>query len=159
MITHAFAVSNEINAPSEKISPHCKIHMKLPYFLSFSMNFLPFLFFFRMINRTSHFCLSDCVRFCLRYLPKQISGILYRRYFCHSLRFDFFSSLGRSKPNIYCAFFACFFFLRHPYSNQSQFMGYQGWDEILMITLIFSKKLGGYKIMRNTVLEIEVNNN
>ena len=30
-------------------------------------------------------------------------------------------------------------------------MGYQGWDEILMITLISSKKLGVYKIMRNTV--------
>ena len=30
-------------------------------------------------------------------------------------------------------------------------MGYQGWDEILMITLISSKKLRGYKIMRNTV--------
>jgi hypothetical protein len=29
--------------------------------------------------------------------------------------------------------------------------GYQGWDEILMITLISSKKLGGYKDMRNTV--------
>jgi hypothetical protein len=26
-----------------------------------------------------------------------------------------------------------------------------GWDEILMIILISSKKLGGYKIMRNTV--------
>ena len=31
-------------------------------------------------------------------------------------------------------------------------MGYQGWDEILMITLIFSKKLWVYKIMRNTVI-------
>ena len=30
--------------------------------------------------------------------------------------------------------------------------GYQGRDEILMITLIFSKKLGVYKIMRSTVL-------
>ena len=28
-----------------------------------------------------------------------------------------------------------------------------GWDKILMITLILSKKLGGYKIMRNTVAE------
>jgi hypothetical protein len=26
-----------------------------------------------------------------------------------------------------------------------------GWDEILMIILISSKKLGGYKIMRNSV--------
>ena len=32
-------------------------------------------------------------------------------------------------------------------------MGYQGWDKILMITLTSSKKiLGGYKIMRNTVV-------
>ena len=37
------------------------------------------------------------------------------------------------------------------FSNQSQFMGYQGWDKILMIILISSKKLGVYKIMRNTV--------
>ena len=40
-------------------------------------------------------------------------------------------------------------FLLHSYSSQSQFMGYQGWDKIFMITLISSKKLGGYKIMRN----------
>ena len=30
-------------------------------------------------------------------------------------------------------------------------MWYQGWDEILVITLISSEKLGGYNIMRNTV--------
>ena len=41
--------------------------------------------------------------------------------------------------------------LERHYSNQSQFMGYQEWDEILMITLISSKKLGGYRIMRHTV--------
>ena len=34
----------------------------------------------------------------------------------------------------------------------AQFMGYQGWDKILMITLISSKKLGVYEIMRNTVV-------
>ena len=31
-------------------------------------------------------------------------------------------------------------------------MGYQGFFEILMITLIFSKNLGGYKIMKYTVM-------
>ena len=31
-------------------------------------------------------------------------------------------------------------------------MGYQGWNKILMIKLIFSKKLWVYKIMRNTVI-------
>ena len=31
-------------------------------------------------------------------------------------------------------------------------MEYQGWDKILMIIRIFSKKLGVNKIMRNTVL-------
>ena len=41
--------------------------------------------------------------------------------------------------------------LLHPCSNQSQFMWYQGWDEILMITLISSKKLGVCNNMRNTV--------
>ena len=30
-------------------------------------------------------------------------------------------------------------------------MEYQGWDKILMITLISGKKIGVYKIMRNTV--------
>ena len=30
-------------------------------------------------------------------------------------------------------------------------MGYQGFFEILMITLISSKNLGGYKIMKHTV--------
>jgi hypothetical protein len=41
--------------------------------------------------------------------------------------------------------------LPHSYLNKSQFNGYQEWDKILMITLISSKKLGVYKIMRNTV--------
>jgi hypothetical protein len=39
--------------------------------------------------------------------------------------------------------------LLHSYLNSSQINGYQGWDEILMITLISSKKIGVYKI--NTV--------
>ena len=39
-------------------------------------------------------------------------------------------------------------------SNWSRFMGYQGPEIILMITLISSKKLEVYKIMRNTVLQI-----
>ena len=37
------------------------------------------------------------------------------------------------------------------YDEQSTFIGQQGFFEILMITLISSKKLGVYKIMRNTV--------
>ena len=44
----------------------------------------------------------------------------------------------------------------HSYSNSSQINGYQAWDEILMITLISSKKIGVYKIMRNTVHETRV---
>jgi hypothetical protein len=43
--------------------------------------------------------------------------------------------------------FFCFVFIL----NSSQINGYQGWEEILMITLISSKKIGVYKIMRNTV--------
>ena len=35
--------------------------------------------------------------------------------------------------------------------NKLVINGYQGWDEILMITPISSKKLEVYKIMRNTV--------
>ena len=38
-----------------------------------------------------------------------------------------------------------------PIQINSQINDYQGWDEILMITLISNKKLGIYKIMRNTV--------
>ena len=34
----------------------------------------------------------------------------------------------------------------------AQLMGYQGWDEILMISLISSRRVGGYKIMKNTVI-------
>ena len=44
-----------------------------------------------------------------------------------------------------------FFFLLYPYSNLSLFMWFQGWDEILMITLISSKKLGVYRNMNITV--------
>jgi hypothetical protein len=49
-------------------------------------------------------------------------------------------------------FFQRNFFFAHSYLKLSQINGYQGWDEILMIILISSKKLGGYKIMRNTVV-------
>ena len=34
---------------------------------------------------------------------------------------------------------------------------YQGWENFLMIALISIKKLGGYKIMRNTVHAGKVN--
>ena len=44
-----------------------------------------------------------------------------------------------------------FDFLLHSYLNQSQINEYQGWNKILMITLISNKKLGDYRIMRNTV--------
>ena len=37
-------------------------------------------------------------------------------------------------------------------------MGQQGFFEIMMITLISSKKVGGYKIMRNTLIIHKVNN-
>ena len=32
-------------------------------------------------------------------------------------------------------------FLLHPYENQSKLIGYQGWVEISMITLIYSKRV------------------
>ena len=51
-------------------------------------------------------------------------------------------------------FFFWFFFLLQSYLNKSQINGYQGWDEILMITLISSKNIGVYKIMRNTVFNV-----
>ena len=38
------------------------------------------------------------------------------------------------------------------FSNQSQFMGYQGWDKVFMISIISRKIRGGYRIMNNTVL-------
>ena len=41
--------------------------------------------------------------------------------------------------------------LLYSYPNKSQINGYQGQDEILMITLFSSKKLGVYKITRNIV--------
>jgi hypothetical protein len=33
-----------------------------------------------------------------------------------------------------------FFLLLHPYENQSKGLGYQGWDKILMITLVLGQK-------------------
>jgi len=40
------------------------------------------------------------------------------------------------------------FFLLHPHENQSKLLGYQGWVEILMITLVYSKRV----IVRNNLL-------
>ena len=40
------------------------------------------------------------------------------------------------------------FCLLHPHENQSKLLGYQGWVEILMITLVYSKRVG----LRNNLL-------
>jgi hypothetical protein len=36
----------------------------------------------------------------------------------------------------------------HPHENQSKLLGYQGWVEILMITLVYSKRVS----VRNNLL-------
>ena len=41
-----------------------------------------------------------------------------------------------------------FFLLLHPHENQSKLLGYQGWVEILMITLVYSKRVS----VRNNLL-------
>ena len=41
-----------------------------------------------------------------------------------------------------------FFFALHPHENQSKLLGYQGWVEILMITLVYSKRVS----VRNNLL-------
>jgi hypothetical protein len=38
--------------------------------------------------------------------------------------------------------------LLHPHENQSKLLGYQGWVEILMITLVYSKRVS----VRNNLL-------
>jgi hypothetical protein len=40
------------------------------------------------------------------------------------------------------------FFLLYPHENQSKLLGYQGWFEILMITLVYSKRVS----VRNNLL-------
>ena len=39
-------------------------------------------------------------------------------------------------------------FLLHPHENQPKLLGYQGWVEILMITLVYSKRVS----VRNNLL-------
>jgi hypothetical protein len=41
-----------------------------------------------------------------------------------------------------------FFFLLHLHENQPKLLGYQGWVEILMITLVYSKRVS----VRNNLL-------
>ena len=51
---------------------------------------------------------------------------------------------------IFLNFFEIFLFcLPYSYLNKSQINVYQGWDQILMITLISSRNLGVYKIITN----------
>ena len=45
-------------------------------------------------------------------------------------------------------FFQKKFFLLHPHENQSRLLGYQGWIKILMITLVYSKRVS----VRNNLL-------
>ena len=42
------------------------------------------------------------------------------------------------------------FFLLHPHGNQSKLLGYQGWVEIFMITLVYRKRVS----VRNNLLHI-----
>ena len=48
-------------------------------------------------------------------------------------------------------------FLLYPHENWSKVLGYQGWDEILMITLISSQKSPTSNISAPTVRKIEEN--
>ena len=68
-------------------------------------------------------------------------GIWKTQFFFESAILNFFF---KKKKNL----------LLHSYSNSSQINGYQEWDEILMITLISSKNIGVYKIMRNTAWQV-----
>ena len=46
-----------------------------------------------------------------------------------------------------------FFFLLHLHENQSKLLGYQGWVEILMITLVYSKRVSVHNnLLHNSVL-------
>ena len=50
----------------------------------------------------------------------------------------FFQELGNLKNSGFlCQSFSIF--LLHPHENQSKLLGYQGWVEILMITVVYSK--------------------
>ena len=46
------------------------------------------------------------------------------------------------------SFFLKKIFLLHPHKNQSKLIGYQAWVEILMITLVYSKRVS----VRNNLL-------
>ena len=55
--------------------------------------------------------------------------------------------------NFFFNFFHFFFqfFLLHPHKNQSKLLGYQGWVEILVITLVFSPKQPLCAILHTTI--------
>jgi hypothetical protein len=52
------------------------------------------------------------------------------------------------KNSVFLSWLFWIFFLLHPHENQSKLLGYQGWAEILMITLVYSKRVS----VRNNLL-------
>ena len=64
-----------------------------------------------------------------------------------NLRIGDFEKLSYFESAILDFFFQIFFLL-HPHENQSKLLGYQGWVEILMITLVYSKRVS----VRNDLL-------
>ena len=63
-----------------------------------------------------------------------------------------FAKLSFLESAILDFFFKIFFFLLHHYENWSKFLGYQGWVEILMITLVSSQKSLPQNISAGSVL-------
>ena len=60
------------------------------------------------------------------------------------MRIGDFEKLSFFESAILIYFFSILFFnffLLHPHKNQSKLLGYQGWVEILMITLVYSKRV------------------
>ena len=70
-----------------------------------------------------------------------------QKFYKRILRIGDFEKLSFFKAAILNFFFIIFFFL-HPHENQSKLLGYQGWVEILMITLVYSKRVS----VRNNLL-------
>ena len=62
-------------------------------------------------------------------------------YLIKFLRIGYFEKLSFFALAILNFFFKIFFFLLHLHENQSKLLEYQGWVKILMITLVYSKRV------------------
>jgi hypothetical protein len=107
-------------------------------------------------SKTSKKCIFCVYRL---FLPLRHQSILLTQGSIHEIFTKCFWELAILKNSVFLVgHFGFFFskkycFLFHPHENQSKLLGYQGWVQILMITLVYGKRVSVRSNLLHSVYE------